>query len=266
MVIQLNKLLKPITEKIEFNPRTSYQAPGVPDWFPPLMLSVSSVRAESLNVFCAQTVLNITQKLEPDDYLTHIRNFYREGILRFGDSWQYADILTTLCAATKFGRPRRYLEIGVRRGRSLAIVAAQQKDCEIYGFDMWVENYAGMPNPGVDFVKSEMLKLGHRGKVELITGDSHATVPEFFKNNPDLFFDLITVDGDHSEEGAAQDIRDVLPHLTVGGMIVFDDICHPAHPELKGVWQKEIGENPEFASYLYEDLGFGVALGIRKRF
>ena len=244
----------------------SYLANDVPDWFPHLLLSVTTVENKSKDVFTAQDVLSITQLLEPDDYLVHIRNFYKEGIKRFGDDWRYADILTTLAAATRLSKPGRYMEIGVRRGRSMAMVANLQPTCELYGFDMWVENYAGMPNPGTEFVKSEMKKVGHRGKITMITGDSHETLPAFFEGNPGITFDLITVDGDHSEEGAAQDIQDVLPYLSIGGMIVFDDICHPSHPELLDVWKKLITDNPCFASYTYKDLGFGVALGIRKRF
>ena len=252
--------------KSTYNAQTSYQAPNAPEWFPPLLLSVSSVKDKSLDVHTAQDVLKIIRRLEVDDYLIHVSRFYEEGIRRFGDEWHYADILTTLAAATKFAKPKRYLEVGVRRGRSLAIVAALQRDCEIYGFDLWMDNYAGMPNPGPDFVKKEIAKLGHRGKFELISGDSHETLPRFFQENPDLCFDLVTVDGDHSEQGAEQDILDVLPALSIGGMLVFDDICHPSHPELKRLWTKLFVDNTKFATYLYDELGFGVALAIRKSF
>jgi len=53
-------------------------------------------------------------------------------------------------------------------------------------------------------------------------------------------FDLITVDGDHSEEGAFDDLLNVIPHLNVGGILVFDDIAHPTHPYLLGVWKKTL--------------------------
>ena len=33
---------------------------------------------------------------------------------------------------------RDYLEIGVRRGRSMAMVASQAPDCSMLGFDLWV--------------------------------------------------------------------------------------------------------------------------------
>jgi hypothetical protein len=73
-----------------------------------------------------------------------------------------------------------------------------------------------------------------------------------------------TVDGDHSEEGAFDDLYAVIPHLSVGGILVFDDIAHPAHPYLLGVWRKVLAEFPFLAGYEYTAAGFGVAFAIRK--
>ena len=62
----------------------------------------------------------------------------------------------------------------------------------------------------------------------------------FFKENPNLFFDLITIDGDHSLKGALRDIKNVLPRLKIGGAIIFDDISSHEHMYLKKLWTKEI--------------------------
>jgi predicted O-methyltransferase YrrM len=100
--------------------------------------------------------------------------------------------------------------------------------------------------------------------LELIVGNSHRALPDYFSKHPDLFFDLITVDGDHSEDGAEQDLREVVPHLKVGGILVFDDISHPAHPYLAQVWRNVIESDSCFSSWGYSELGYGVALAIRK--
>ena len=49
---------------------------------------------------------------------------YAGGRGKAGGDWRYADILTVLAAACDLIRPRSYLEIGVRRGRSMAMVAS----------------------------------------------------------------------------------------------------------------------------------------------
>ena len=83
----------------------------------------------------------------------------------------------------------------------MAQVACTSTDCDIVGFDAWIARYAEVDNPGPESVFAEMLRLGHRGKLELISGGSRDTVPWYLKPRPNLRFDLVTVDGDHSEEG-----------------------------------------------------------------
>jgi predicted O-methyltransferase YrrM len=129
---------------------------------------------------------------------------------------------------------------------------------------MWVPNYAGMENPGADFVRDELKRIGHGGPVRFVDGDSHQTLPRLFSELPNVTFDLITVDGDHSTVGATQDLCDVLPRLNIGGAIVFDDVCHPSHPELAKVWDDLVASDRRYSSFTYRDAGYGVGFAIRK--
>lgn len=209
-------------------------------------------------------LLAFHQHLASDEYTRYVDAYYREAINRFGKHWRYLDISNVLFAASRALQPETYLEIGVRKGRSACMVASGCPSVNIVAFDMWVQNYAGMENPGEDFVRQELIKHGHTGDVFFINGNSHQTVPAFFKQYPDTYFDMITVDGDHTEEGAFDDLCDVIPHLSVGGILVFDDISHPAHPYLLSVWRKTMAKFPFLAGYEYTDAGFGVAFAIRK--
>jgi predicted O-methyltransferase YrrM len=192
--------------------------------------------------------------------------------------------------------PQSYLEIGVRRGFSMGMVISRAPEVDIFGFDLWLQNYAGVENPGIHFVCDEMKRLGHKGRLHLITGNSHETLPAFFGEgrahglvacseggsvrDPPKAFDLITIDGDHSLIGAYQDLVDTMPHCAVGGAIVFDDIA----PDLAGIGadviRTELGEDPhgwrnllgvwraiqsKFTNFAYFDLchcspGVGVAI------
>jgi predicted O-methyltransferase YrrM len=228
------------------------------------MLGAGTLGALASSPVALQQATAVLERLEPDDYVAYLLSYYRTGLGRFGDHWRYADIVTVLQAAARLLRPERYLEIGVRRGRSMAIVAAACPGCEIIGFDLWVPDYAGMPNPGPAFVRGELARVGHAGSLELIGGNSHDTVPQYLREHPDAFFDLITVDGDHSRQGAAQDLRDVLPRLKVGGVLVFDDIAHPALPHLDRVWRRVVVADQRFSTWEFSELGYGVALAVRK--
>ncbi|MBM3514869.1 MAG: class I SAM-dependent methyltransferase, partial [Alphaproteobacteria bacterium] len=195
-------------------------ADGKPAWYPPVMVGADTLSEKIARGPYLAEALDLMKRLTPDDYTMYLNDFYRAGEQRFGSSWRYADIVTVLLCLSDTLKPRTYLEIGVRRGRSAAAVASKSPYCAMFLFDKWVTNYAGMDNPGPTFVQDELKKIGYQGAASFIDGDSHKTLPAFFAKNATAAFDLITVDGDHSEAGAAQDLRDVLPRLAVGGAVV----------------------------------------------
>lgn len=246
-------------------PRRSalFQRPGT-EWLAPVQLSAVSVASKSADAETLRAVAEVLSALEPDEYLEYMLAYYRAGLEKYGRHWGYTDLLTALYAAASLIEPAHYLEIGVRRGRSLAVVAAAAPNCTLVGFDLWMPNYAGMPNPGPDFVRSEIRKTGHKGALELISGDSHQTVPAYLAQHPDMQFDLVNVDGDHSEQGARADLATVLPRIRLGGVIALDDIVHPQHRYLENVWDELVGTNPAYSSFKYRDLGYGTALAIRR--
>ena len=232
-------------------------------WLNPVMLSGQTIVSKSQTQPTRRSVMKALSGLSEDEYLAYLRAYYREGEERFGMHWNYADLLTFLHASATLLMPRSYLEIGVRRGRSLSIVAHCNPECRIYGFDLWMQDYAGMPNPGPEFVREELVRSGFVGALDLISGDSHQTLPEFFREVPNIEFDLINVDGDHSEQGAKQDLLDVMPHLAIGGVLLLDDITHPQHRYLELVWDEIVGRDNRYSSAKYTDLGYGVAVAVR---
>jgi predicted O-methyltransferase YrrM len=210
-------------------------------------------------------ILSFHGQLATDEYVEYLHAFYQESIRRFGDNWVYLDIVNVLYAAAKTLQPENYLEIGVRRGRSVCSVARGCPSVKVVACDMWQANYAGMENPGPGFVADELRKHGFSGAVEFLNGDSHVLLPDYFERQPEMMFDLITVDGDHSEDGALEDLCTVIPRLSIGGILVFDDIAHPDHPYLRGVWRRALNKFPDLSGYEFTEIGYGVAFAIRRR-
>jgi len=225
---------------------------------PPTALTLgAAAMSEEATTF----VMALLEKLTPSDDYALEAFHYRWSRDKFGRYWRFADLSTALWAAATLIRPASYLEVGVNRGRSAAVVGAICPSVSIFGFDLWVAGYEGQPNPGADFVRSELTAAGHRGDVTLVSGDSRRTLPAFLEQHPALFFEVITVDGDKSVGGFAHDLACALPRLKVGGVLVVDDLA--AVPALRRVWRKVIDEDNRFVSWEFTDAGHGVAAAVR---
>jgi predicted O-methyltransferase YrrM len=129
---------------------------------------------------------------------------------------------------------------------------------------MWIADYAGMENPGPDFVRQELRRLGHKGECEFVDGNSRETVPRYFAAHAQDYFDVVTVDGDHTTAGAAADLRNVIDRVKVGGLLTFDDTDNTGHPGLAAVWDRVVGHDPRSASVVFNEVGFGIAVAMRK--
>ncbi|TIH11993.1 glycosyltransferase [Marinifilum sp. JC120] len=256
-----NKKLLPTKDIVGKN---SYRVKGV-QWYDPPLAGASTFADSLFEMETYTNTLDILNRLSEDDYLKYIRGFMSSGLRRFGKHWKYADICTVLYTLSNMLDVKNYLKIGVLQGRSMAMVISGNPQVDVVGFDMWRAGYAGMDNPGPAFVQEQMERLGHKGTLQFVNGNSHETLPHFFSQNPRMSFDLITVDSDHTPEGATQDLLDVLPHLRIGGAIVFDGIAHPSHPELLKIWQDTIMSRPEMSGFAFTELGYGVAFAIRMR-
>jgi predicted O-methyltransferase YrrM len=177
----------------------------------------------------------------------------------------YTSVRTVLGAYTQLARPRTYLEIGTRRGHSLCMVAqCAAEPIDIYSFDLWLENYAGEANPGQQLILSELRKLDFKGKIHFFDGDSRKTVPAFFRKHRQRI-DLAFVDGDHSDEGARTDILNVINHISVGGLLVFDDITHPQFRTLLNVWYGILDHRRDFETRVNTKHQYGWAIALRTK-
>ncbi len=245
-------------------PNTTYVEAGN-QWYYPAIAGPSSYLPDVIGAAPVRSATEILEKLSSDSYLEFVKNFYRAGLKTFGDNWVYADINTVLVGLTRRMNVASYLEIGVRRGRSMAMVALNAPSCRIVGFDLWIADYAGMDNPGPDYVRGELARLGYQGNLDLVAGDSRETVPQWFASHAGEFFDLITVDGDHSTDGAQTDLENVLPRLKVGGALVFDDISNQSHANLAGVWREFLQRHANLSGHSFTEVGFGVGFAIRSQ-
>jgi predicted O-methyltransferase YrrM len=238
--------------------------PAGPDYYGGVIIGAETIGARALEPDLLDKARTVLEQLQADDYLEYLHAFVDKGREVAHDAWRYADVVTVLAAATELIEPEAYLEIGVRQGRSMAVVGAGAPTCAILGIDMWVPQYAGIANPGPQLVRRQLERVGFRGDLELLSGNSHDLLPRLWEEDSELTFDLITVDGDHTPRGASRDLRDVLPRLRIGGAVIFDDIAHPLHRHLRDVWHRRISLDSRYSSWEFDDLGYGVAVAVRR--
>lgn len=130
----------------------------------------------------------------------------------------------------------RYLEIGTRLGHSLALVALLAGDAlELaVSIDAYIAEYGGEPN-GLDITELNLEAAGvSLSRLELWHGDSHKILPQLAGEQ--RTFNLILVDGDHTDDGARRDLEDALELLEDQGVIVFDDCENGSEGNLLDVW------------------------------
>jgi hypothetical protein len=153
----------------------------------------------------------------------------------------YWDVRAAVRALSHHLEPRTYLEIGTRRGWSIAQVFAEAPNVRAFVFEMWEPNYGSAEQGSHQYIRNKLQDIVGSEctpEVHFIDGNSHDTLPAFFANPQNSGavaypheFDLITVDGDHSRLGAWWDLVDALPRVTVGGALVFDDLDYQGDDE-----------------------------------
>jgi predicted O-methyltransferase YrrM len=180
-------------------------------------------------------LLNSLYATEDDPNLRELWSVYDEAEARDLPYW---DIRAAARAAARILQPRTYLEVGTRRGWSLAQVLAERPQAHGYIFELWTPGYGGTEQGSPSYIRDKMGEIvgrRHSPTLTFVDGDSHETLPRFFAGElgaAPAEFDLICIDGDHSRLGAWWDLTDLLPRVKVGGALLFDDLEYAGDEEL----------------------------------
>lgn len=109
-------------------------------------------------------------------------------------------------------------EIGFNAGHSSLTWLAANPDIHLYSFDL-PHDYQ---HYGVEVINEKF-----PGRLNLTNGNSLETLPQFFKEHPDVYCDIAHVDGGHTYEIAIADLKNFFPRLKPGGMLLIDDTLCP---------------------------------------
>jgi len=108
-------------------------------------------------------------------------------------------------------------EVGFNAGFSSYIFLDTNPDIKVVSFDLVKYSY----------VKSakKMIDKKFPGRHILIYGDSKQTLPKFAEENPDIYFDLVFIDGGHDYKTAKSDIINLRRLSTKDTIVIIDDLA-----------------------------------------
>jgi len=136
-----------------------------------------------------------------------------------------------------------YLEIGVDGGESLKTVLDIARPTHVALVDIWDPRYCNHGYGDERHIRRIFSERGlDHGIAQFVNGDSHITIKTQLRGRA---FELITVDGDHTDAGLLADLTDSWPLLRAKGLMVVDDIGHIEYPGLKGVFDRWLASTPE---------------------
>lgn len=122
-------------------------------------------------------------------------------------------------------QPIKYCEIGVFYGHNLLRFAQLFPNAELTGIDPWLDyneydEYKGTINLVYEGFKENLAADPNRNRITIHRGFSH----NILKDQPDQYFDIIYIDGNHSFEFVLADADLAYQKVKVGGYIIFDDV------------------------------------------
>jgi predicted O-methyltransferase YrrM len=118
---------------------------------------------------------------------------------------------------TKNPQIKIILEIGFNTGRSAAHFLSSRDDIQVISVDIGAHPYIN------DCKK--LIDKHFPNRHSLLIGDSKVVLPKLLDFQPKINFDLIFIDGDHSEPGPLIDARNCLALANKDTHLVMDDTC-----------------------------------------
>lgn len=137
-----------------------------------------------------------------------------EGKQVLGNFSYYVGKCELLYKHVKQLQPKVIVEVGWNCGHSAAIMLHASPTSRLVSFDIADRQYM--------LEVADIVKRYHP-QSRFHVGDSKVTLPQVLQVE-DLVVDFALIDGDHTYEAVASDLKAVAPRMSPGGLIFIDDL------------------------------------------
>jgi len=156
--------------------------------------------------------------------------------------------------------PATYLEFGIRKLYSSAIVAAVCTGVEIYGIDSWQTSNSQKLVHNPNYLDEMLRRVYYRGYLRLLSGEPATAFQRLKKSSiGKLWLNLILVRGDIIKTDIIQQLSDLVQYLTCGGMIVFTT---SVSDDFQNVWRDMQTRFPQFTYLKCKSRRTGLILAV----
>ena len=128
------------------------------------------------------------------------------------------NIIKSLNENKKYNDDLLVMEIGFNGGHSAETILNSSENVKLRSFDIGTHYYVNLGKKYIDY------KFPNRH--ELTLGDSTESLPNFFKKNKNIKYDLIFIDGGHTFNVAMSDIINSKNFAHKNTIVIMDDVVH----------------------------------------
>jgi predicted O-methyltransferase YrrM len=166
-----------------------------------------------------------------------------------GTNWQHAErIAPVFYEILEIAKPETMLEIGFNAGASALLFLMIDPKIKMDSVDI-------IPN------EKSSIFLNKEYDHYFLFIDSSRIIPD--ENNLFDYYDLIFIDGDHSEEAVIRDIRNSLKFTPK--YLLFDDVRHPSHSYIERIITEDFKDKLEVVKlWEFNDIWEGYSMALCK--
>jgi predicted O-methyltransferase YrrM len=158
--------------------------------------------------------------------------YYHNTLRRFD---QLQNKRTNLITAAMYNNKpgSKICEIGFNAGHSAALFMIHAPNAEFLFFDLGEHAYT---KPCYDYLRNKFPDI----QSKMVLGDSRLTLPLWIQSFHSQLgtFDLVHVDGGHSESCAVNDLAAAIMLVKKGGIVIVDDTNDPMIRSFYEMWER----------------------------